>query len=50
MLLNFFVGAVMVTLAGFIADRIGFAQTFRYAAFFSFGAIIVVLLNRKRIG
>ncbi len=50
MLLNFFIGAVMVTLAGFIADRIGFERTFQYAAFFSFGAVIVVLLNRKKIG
>lgn len=50
MLLNFFIGAVMVTLAGFIADRIGFEKTFQYSAFFSFGAVVVVLINRKKIG
>ncbi len=50
MLLNFFISASMVTIAGFLADFIGFEKTFQYTAFFSFGAIIVVLLNRKKIG
>lgn len=49
MLLNFFISAVMVTVAGFMADKIGFEKTFSYAAFFSFGAVIVILLNRKKI-
>ncbi|MFW5820868.1 MAG: MFS transporter, partial [Bacteroidota bacterium] len=49
MLLNFFIGATMVTLAGFLADQIGFDLTFRYAAFFSFGAVGIVLLNRKKL-
>ena len=49
MLLNFFISAVMVTAAGFLADKIGFQMTFRYAAFFSFGAVLVVLFNRKRL-
>lgn len=50
MLLNFFISASMVTLAGFLADHIGFMSTFRYSAFFAFGAVIVVLLNRKKLG
>jgi FSR family fosmidomycin resistance protein-like MFS transporter len=50
MLLNFFISAAMVTLAGFLADHIGFELTFRYAAFFSFGAAGVVLLNKRRLG
>lgn len=50
MLLNFFISASLVTIAGFLADRIGFDKTFNYAAYFSFGAVIVVLLNRKKIG
>jgi MFS transporter, FSR family, fosmidomycin resistance protein len=50
MLLNFFISAAMVTFAGFLADQIGFELTFRYAAFFSFGAVGVVLLNRKKLG
>ncbi|MGC9342078.1 MAG: MFS transporter [Bacteroidales bacterium] len=50
MLLNFFISATMVTLAGFLADKIGFEITFRYAAFFSFGAVFVVLINRKKLG
>ncbi len=49
MLLNFFISAAMVTFAGFLADQIGFELTFRYAAFFSFGAVGVVLLNRKKL-
>ena len=49
MLLNFFISATMVTFAGFLADHIGFELTFRYAAFFSFGAVGVVLLNRKKL-
>ncbi len=50
MLLNFFISAVMVTFAGFLADKIGFESTFRYAAFFSFGAVGIVLLNRNKLG
>jgi len=50
MLLNFFISAVMVTVAGFMADKIGFEKTFTLAAFFSFGAVIVVFLNRKKLG
>ncbi|MCK4920653.1 MAG: MFS transporter [Bacteroidales bacterium] len=49
MLLNFFIGAIMVTIAGFMADKIGFEKTFTYAAFFSFGAVIVIFLNRKKL-
>jgi FSR family fosmidomycin resistance protein-like MFS transporter len=50
MLLNFFISAAMVTLAGFIADEIGFVLTFRYAALFSLGAVAVVFVNRKKLG
>ncbi len=50
MLLNFFISASMVTIAGFLADQIGFEMTFRYAAFFSFGAVGVVWFNRKKLG
>lgn len=50
MLLNFFISAAMVTLAGFIADEIGFVLTFRYAAIFSLGAVAVVFVNRKKLG
>jgi len=49
MLINFFISASMVTIVGFLADQIGFDKTFRLAAFFSFGAIIIVLLARKRL-
>ncbi len=50
MLLNFFISASMVTLAGFLADHIGFDRTFHLAAFFSFGAVFIVWLGRKRLG
>ncbi|MBE0653942.1 MAG: MFS transporter [Bacteroidales bacterium] len=50
MLLNFFISASMVTIAGFLADHIGFEMTFRYSAIFSVGAVGVVLLNRKKLG
>ena len=40
----------MVTIAGFLADHIGFEMTFRYSAIFSVGAVGVVLLNRKKLG
>ncbi|MCF8378797.1 MAG: MFS transporter [Bacteroidales bacterium] len=50
MLLNFFISAVMVTVAGFMADKIGFEKTFAFAAFFSLGSVVVVLLNRKKLG
>lgn len=50
MLLNFFISASLVTLAGFLADKIGFEKTFTYAAFFSVGGILVVIFNRKKIG
>ncbi len=49
MLLNFFISASMVTLAGFMADYIGFDQTFHIAAYFSFGAVIIVFLGRKKL-
>lgn len=49
MFLNFFISASMVTIAGFLADHIGFLMTFKYSAIFSIGAVVVVLLNRKRL-
>ena len=39
MLLNFFISASMVTLAGVLADHIGFQKTFYLSALFSFGAV-----------
>ncbi len=50
MLLNFFISASMVTLAGVLADHIGFHRTFYLAGLFSFGAVGIVLLARKRLG
>ena len=50
MLLNFFIGASMVTIAGVLADNIGFHKTFYLSAIFSFGAVGVVLLARKKLG
>ncbi len=50
MLVNFFISASMVTLAGILADHIGFEKTFNLSAFFSFGAIFVVLVARKKLG
>ncbi len=49
MLLNFFISAIMVTIAGFMADKIGFEKTFTFAALFSFGAVGVILLNRNKL-
>ncbi len=50
MLLNFFISASMVTLAGVLADHIGFYKTFYLAGLFSIGAVGVVLLARKKLG
>ena len=50
MFLNFFIGAIVYPLVGFFADKLGYLITFRYAAFFSFGAIIVIFLSRKKLG
>lgn len=50
MLINFFISASMVTLAGVLADHIGFHQTFFFSAIFSVGSVLVVLLSRKKLG
>ena len=49
MLINFFISASMVTLAGILADHIGFQADILYFRGFFPGAIVVVLLFRKRI-
>ena len=50
MLLNFFISATVVPLVGFLADHYGFHATFRLTAFVGFGAILVILFSRKRLG
>jgi FSR family fosmidomycin resistance protein-like MFS transporter len=49
MTLNFFVSVMVYPLVGAAIDRVGFLPTFRFIAFLGFGAIVVVLLTRKRL-
>jgi MFS transporter, FSR family, fosmidomycin resistance protein len=50
MLLNFFIGSIVYPIVGYMADKLGFEKTFYYAALFSFGAVIIVFLSRKKLG
>ena len=50
MLINFFIGAIVYPAIGYLADKLGFETTFYYAALFSFGAVIIVFLSRKKLG
>jgi FSR family fosmidomycin resistance protein-like MFS transporter len=50
MFLNFFIGAIVYPVVGYMADKMGFEKTFYYAALFSFGSVIIVFLSRKKLG
>jgi len=50
MTLNFFVSVMVYPVVGSIIDRVGFIPTFRTIAFLGFGAAIIVLLTRRKIG
>jgi FSR family fosmidomycin resistance protein-like MFS transporter len=50
MFLNFFIGAIVYPVVGYMADKMGFEKTFYYAALFSFGSVIIIFLSRKKLG
>jgi FSR family fosmidomycin resistance protein-like MFS transporter len=49
MTLNFFVSVMVYPLVGAVIDRAGFLPTFRAIALVGFGAVLIVLITRKKL-